>query len=153
MKKKCTMAIGVLVCCLMIMASGAAWCGNYEPIPSNGTILDSNTGLFWLKNANCFGKQTWDQAMSSAASLKSGSCGLTDGSTAGKWRLPTIDELKARQKNQQGFNSVQSYYYWSGSTYSYDISNALEVGMNDGGVYNDVKTYNGLYVWPVRAGQ
>jgi hypothetical protein len=71
----------------------------------NGTVTDGN--LVWLQNANCFGAQNWNQAMSSAASLKSGSCGLNDGSMVGQWRLPTKDELMKRQRNQSGFNNVQ----------------------------------------------
>ena len=56
----------------------------------NGTVTDTQTGLIWLKNANCFPKQTWDTAMASAAGLKGGYCGLTDNSSAGNWRLPSL---------------------------------------------------------------
>ena len=58
----------------------------------NGTVTDNNTNLVWLKDAYCFGEQNWDDAMSTAASLATGSCGLTDGSLAGYWRLPTKEE-------------------------------------------------------------
>ena len=57
----------------------------------NGTVTDANTGLVWLKNANCFGKVTWQAAMDAAAVLADGQCGLTDGSTAGQWRLAQED--------------------------------------------------------------
>ena len=73
-------------------------------------VMKRCTGFVWLQNADCFRRQPWDQAKSSAASLKSGSCGLTDGSTAGKWRLPTRDEFIARKNDLQGFNSVQGVY-------------------------------------------
>ena len=56
----------------------------------NGTVTDTQTGLIWLKNANCFFSQDWDAAMAFAAGLKSGDCGLTDNSAAGNWRLPTL---------------------------------------------------------------
>ena len=59
----------------------------------DGTILDCNTGLIWLKNANCFGTRTWSQAQGDAAGLADGACGLTDGSSAGDWRQPTIAEF------------------------------------------------------------
>jgi hypothetical protein len=59
----------------------------------NGTVRDNNTGLIWLKNANCFGTRDWDQAHGDAAGLADGSCGLTDGSTAGDWRLSTASEM------------------------------------------------------------
>ena len=57
----------------------------------NGTVTDTQTHLIWLKNANCFPPQNWDDAMASAAGLKSGDCGLTDHSSAGNWRLPSLE--------------------------------------------------------------
>jgi hypothetical protein len=56
----------------------------------NGTVKDTKTGLFWLKNANCFAAQSWATANISAAGLGHGQCGLTDGSLPGDWRLPTL---------------------------------------------------------------
>ena len=29
----------------------------------DGTVLDNLTGLIWLKNADCFGVQTWTNAL------------------------------------------------------------------------------------------
>jgi len=116
----------------------------------NGTITDG--GLVWLKNANCFGTQNWQTAMNSAAGLQSGSCGLTDKSTAGQWRLPTKEELQRRQQNKSGFNNVQANYYWSSSSYSFYTDYAWFVGMGYGGMFGYGKSYS-FYVWPVRAGQ
>ena len=150
---KSSMAIGLVVFCCMMMSVGSAWCGIYNFVPPNGALIDTSTGLVWLQNANCFGMKNWQDAMNAAASLKSGSCGLTDGSTVGQWRLPTKDELVARQKNQQGFINVQSGYYWSGSTFSYNTTSAWFVGMSGGYVVAyGIKTGN-FYVWPVRSGQ
>jgi hypothetical protein len=59
----------------------------------DGTVSDNLTGLIWLQEANCFGAQTWASALNSANTLASGTCGLTDGSTPGDWRLPNINEL------------------------------------------------------------
>jgi hypothetical protein len=56
----------------------------------NGTVTDTQTQLIWLKKANCLLPQQWDAAMASAAGLKDGDCGLTDNSSAGNWRLPTL---------------------------------------------------------------
>ncbi|OAD22282.1 peptidase C14, caspase catalytic subunit p20, partial [Candidatus Thiomargarita nelsonii] len=62
----------------------------------DGTVTDNLTGLIWMKNANCSGRRmTWKKAMQWAAKLAHGQCGLRDGSRAGMWRLPTIDEWKA----------------------------------------------------------
>ena len=59
----------------------------------NGTVLDCNTGLIWLKNATCFSFGTWSEAQAYAAGLNNGECGLTDGSSPGEWRLPTCSEF------------------------------------------------------------
>lgn len=56
----------------------------------DGTIKDTVTGLYWLKNANCLGLENWADANTVAAELAHGQCGLTDGSLPGDWRLPTL---------------------------------------------------------------
>ena len=58
----------------------------------NGTVTDTVTGLVWLKAANCLPDNNWAGANQAAADLKDGDCGLTDGSSAGDWRLPTTTE-------------------------------------------------------------
>jgi len=68
---------------------------------ADGTVLDCNTGLIWLKDASCAelagtdteGRGVWSTAQAAAAALSSGTCGLTDGSVAGDWHQPTISEL------------------------------------------------------------
>jgi hypothetical protein len=68
---------------------------------ANGTIFDCWTGLHWLKDASCadmpggdgIGRGSWSTALAAAAALADGTCGLTDGSVAGDWRLPTMTEL------------------------------------------------------------
>jgi hypothetical protein len=54
----------------------------------DGTVTDNLTGLIWLKNANCFGSRTWNEAITDCNVLANGQCGLTDGSGGGDWRLP-----------------------------------------------------------------
>jgi len=61
----------------------------------DGTVLDNLTGLIWLQDANCFGLRDWMTALSDANTLAEGSCGLTDGSVAGDWRLPNRRELES----------------------------------------------------------
>jgi hypothetical protein len=131
---------------------------------SNGTVTDNLTGLIWLKNANCFGEQMWETAITSANTLASGACGLTDGSTVGKWRLPNRKELMSlvdRSKSIPAlpsghpFTSVQSSNYWSSSSFTSDFyynSEAWVVDMYSGGMINFTMAEL-FYVWPVRAGQ
>jgi hypothetical protein len=78
------------------------WC-TYTRFTDNGdgTVTDNYHGLVWLKEAHCselnpFGVYyTWGEAMQGATSLSNGDCGLTDGSSAGDWRLPTQVEWDA----------------------------------------------------------
>ena len=156
---------------------GALQMGATLPTPrfrdnGDGTVTDNLTGLIWLKNANCFGATTWAGALTDANGLASGSCGLSDGSHAGDWRLPNVRELrslinrtysKPALSNTAGtgqwiegdpFTGVQSYYYWSSTTYASFIDSAWDVDLwyGDAGWFWNSKV-DGLYVWPVRGGQ
>ena len=131
----------------------------------DGTVRDNNTGLLWLKNANCFGSMTWQNASTAVDALNSGECGLTDGSASGDWRLPTINEWDSfiddsyedpSLSNAAGsgkwvegdsFNEVISWYYWSAT--EYDVDNAYIKSMYDGITLAMSKT-DVNDVWPVR---
>ena len=99
--------------------------------------------------------------MTWAAALASPSCGLTTYSVAGQWRLPTVKELSSLI-NRGAYNpalpaghpfaGVQSYFYWSSTTYASFSGYAWYVYLNDGYVGAYYKTGN-YYVWPVRGGQ
>src|SRR4030067_1969090 len=69
------------------LKKGVAWPNPRFTDKGNGTVTDNLTKLFWLKNANAFGERTWEQALSDANTLSSGSHGLTDGSKEGDCRL------------------------------------------------------------------
>ncbi|RKZ52356.1 MAG: hypothetical protein DRR16_15085 [Candidatus Parabeggiatoa sp. nov. 3] len=132
----------------------------------DGTVTDNRSGLIWLKNATCFGEQNWDKAMQSAANLANGQCGLSDGSTQGMWRLPTLDELKAMVDKSYGdpalsnaagtaqwtegdaFSGVQASYYWSSSPRA-DV--AWFVTLDYGNVGYGINAFT-FYVWPLRDG-
>jgi len=127
----------------------------------NGTVTDSITGLIWLKNANCFNLQVWNAALSLANGLANGTCGLTDGSTAGQWRLPNRNELQSLIDYTRSsppalpidhpFTSVASGGYWSSTTYLPNPSTAWAVNLPDGYVTFGNKSGPG-YLWPVRGG-
>jgi hypothetical protein len=126
----------------------------------NGTVTDNTTGLVWLKDANCASTKNWADANTWAGGLADGICGLTDGSSAGNWRVPTIDELSAVSSGPEqvifgtprAFSHVQDYYYWSSSGYN-STDFAWFVNMSDGYVGVNYKTFDAIFVWPVRNGK
>ena len=145
------------------LQKGVAWPNPRFTDNTNGTVTDNLTGLVWLKNANCFGAQGWTTALNSANTLANGACGLTDGSTAGQWHLPNINELKSLREISKDspplaaghpFTSVQSvdYAYWSSSSDAGFTGYAWWIDMYSSGMGYGSKSYNS-YVWPVRAGQ
>ncbi|MBF0615038.1 MAG: DUF1566 domain-containing protein [Magnetococcales bacterium] len=143
------------------LKKGSAW-----PTPRftdnlNGTVTDNLTRLVWLKNANCWGMQSWNNALNLSNTLASGSCGLSDGSVAGDWRLANINELITlvdyglyfpSLPSGHSFSGVQSHYYWSSTTYLYNTVNAWFMYLHNGEVFTGNKP-NTNYVWPVRGGQ
>lgn len=138
----------------------------------NGTVTDTVTGLVWLKNTQCTdtagvwpnssGRLTWSSAMLWSNSLASGICGLSDGSLAGQWRLPNINELRSLidparpapvllESPPFSFSSLSATAsYWS-STYG-GSNTGWGVTATEGYVYNFPGS-SALQVWPVRGGQ
>jgi hypothetical protein len=152
------------------LQKGVAWPNPRFTDNANGTVTDNLTGLIWLKDANCYGTRSWAQALSDANALASGSCSLTDGSTAGQWRLPNLREMQSlvhygfsnpAVPNTAGtgqwtpgnpFTNVQSGDYWSSTAYANGTSDAWYVFLGDGFVFYGGKTGT-YYMWPVRGGQ
>ncbi len=142
--------------------AGMAWPDPRFTDNSDGTVTDDLTGLIWLKNANCFGEKDWTTALSDANGLASGTCDLTDSSSAGDWRLPNRKELlslidlgKTGPALPTGhpFSGVQQAGgYWSSTTYANDTAYAWNVFLEFGRVDYGYKIAL-IYVWPVRGGQ
>lgn len=89
----------------------------------NGTIVDTVTGLTWLKKADCI-DLSWSAALSFIGALASGQCGLTDGSTAGSWRMPNRNEMQSlsdRNENNMGDFFNATYKNWDGTTFRLPI--------------------------------
>ena len=115
--------------------AGVSWPSPRFRDKGNGTVVDRLTGLVWLKDANCFGEQTWQDALNATNTLEDDpastttDCGLSDGSKAGDWRLPNVKELQS----------------------------LIDFGAFDpalpAGTTNDVKDGGFFHVWPVRRGR
>ena len=91
----CYDASGNVIDCAETGQNGDIQAGVDWPEPrfednGDGTITDHLTGLVWLKNAGCAGLMNWYDALTYCNNLAHGSCGLTDGSVAGGWRLNGI---------------------------------------------------------------
>ena len=101
-------------------------------------------------------------------SIQSGTCGLTDASNAGDWRLPNRRELFSLVHDEyydpalpdtagtgkwsagDPFTNVQSSFYWSATTLESYTSAAWDVSMHYGDVSANFKSLV-YYVWPVRS--
>jgi hypothetical protein len=137
----------------------------------NGTIIDTVTGLIWLKKADCI-HADWEDALAIVNTLAGGQCGLTDGSAAGSWRMPNRNELQGlsdrMENNHAAFfnaiylnwdgtlyrapiftNFVEGQYYWTSTTDAADTSEAWTVFSCDYGIYDTPKSNTG-YTLAVR---
>ena len=129
----------------------------------DGTVTDTVTGLIWLKNANCFGYTNWSSALSTVAGLANGACDLADGSSAGEWRLPNINELqsvidfgqynRALPLGHPFYGMVPTGKYWTSTTNNNYHESAWSVYHDTGEIRSTGKTGSGLlYIWPVKNG-
>ncbi len=133
----------------------------------NGTVTDNLTGLIWLKDANCFGLQTWFQALTLSNALANGQCSLTDGSVAGDWRLANLRELLSLIDYNYYFPAVppghpflnvqtqtpQQGRYWSSNVVSNNALNAWDIDFDIGTVNRNQAKTTPYFMWPVRGGQ
>jgi len=145
---------------------GVAWPAARFADNQDGTVTDRLTGLVWLKNAGCFTPTTWNGALADANQLANGACGLSDGSTAGQWRLPNLNELESLIDVSASnpalpagnpFNNVSNGIYWSSTSYyMYQAGsyNAWAIRLGDGRYLNDsvsnLKSTANNGVWAVK---
>lgn len=151
---------------------GVAWPAQRFSDNLNGTVTDHLSGLIWLKNAACFGASDWSTALTAANQLASGSCGLSDGSKTGEWRMPNINELESLVDVAQVNPALSAAHpftnlnlstaYWSSTTYTALPSSAMAIRFSDGrwingidaadGSFNNVKTTSRNLLWAVKSG-
>lgn len=123
---------------------------------SGDCVTDNLTGLVWSKNASQSGAaMTWQGALDYVADINSGGlCGYKD------WRLPNREELLSLVDHSKynpallqnhPFSNVQASYYWSSTTYAYDMIYAWVVDIYNGYADDYYKSFFN-YVWPVRSG-
>ncbi|MES2315891.1 MAG: DUF1566 domain-containing protein [Pseudomonadota bacterium] len=128
--------------------SGVAWPSTRFTDNADGTVTDHLTGLVWLKNAGCFSPATWAAALTAANQLASGTCGLNDGSVAGKWRMPNVNELESLVDVSRANPAVAAAHpftnislsnaYWSSTTYTALTGQAMAIRMSDGRWINGI---------------
>jgi hypothetical protein len=147
--------------------AGALWPNPRFTDRGNGSVTDNLTGLIWLKNSNCFGTRAWLDAIGDANGLNSGECRVTDGSTAGQWRLPNIRELLslidyntsapafpfANPIGSPFTNLQASVRYWSSTVVVNNSLAAWNVDFDIGTVNRNQPKTTLFYVWPVSGGQ
>ncbi len=147
---------------------GVAWPNPRFADNEDGTVTDNLTGLIWMKQASCFGQKNWYQALSDCNTLADGSCGLSDGSSAGDWRLPnlreilslfhygvflpTLSDTAGTGKWSEGdpFDDVVSYY-WSSTIDASNTENAWLVLFYFGDLFRHGKNSN-YYFWCMHDG-
>lgn len=147
----------------------------------DGTVTDHLTGLIWLQDANANGADTWTNSLTYANTLADDGTNLTDGSSAGDWRLPNIKELQSLidygKRNPalptgHPFTNVRSPLYYVECTFSCTVTNGkgywtgtMQSGSGGEKVWS-VNMYYGqpalvaastsagvnYYLWPVRGG-
>ncbi len=154
------------------LQKGVTWPNPRFTDNGDGTVTDNLTGLIWLKDADALGRNIWTDALTRVAELNSGTDFSAAEYTVGTytdWRFPNLFELESLRdmayygpciSNTAGtgkwtpgdpFVDVQSYYYWSGTSFANNTVYAWYVYMDFGSVsFNDKS--NSIYVWPVRGG-
>lgn len=148
--------------------AGVTWPNPRFVDNGDGTLTDKLTGLMWLKDANCFGSQSWFTSLEIIADLNihSSSYNCIDyTATYSDWRLPNINEIESLINPEapnpsvwlinQGFANVQYNWYWSSTTRAYTPAkdSAWVISMMVGWVNTNSKNSADFYVWPVRQGQ
>jgi len=156
------------------LSAGGRWCDNKD-----GTVTDMTTGLIWLKNVAGWGGYQhwadwdWDDdgtyevdAWGRVGILENGSpgAGLSDGSAAGDWRLPTLNELKWATSGDEKVLCESPGFFtdlpcgpgtldmvWTSTPTAESGRNVEAIQMDGGAGGSGQKQMNKMWVWPVRS--
>lgn len=148
-------------------AKGVAWSSATRFADNqDGTVTDTLTGLIWLKDAGCLGSALWSDGLTAANQLASGACGISDGSTAGDWRMPNLAELESlidvsasnpALPANHPFLNVTAGIYWTSTSYYGGVGGsdkAWTTRLSDGRYMNDssanVKSMSMNVIWAVK---
>jgi alpha-tubulin suppressor-like RCC1 family protein len=149
------LSISLALGLVMLWLAGTASAARYQD-KDNGTVLDTDTGLMWYKDAMpAKTGMPLEMALGFVNSLnKEEALGYSD------WRLPKLEELyslvakgKSYPSLDRGhpFEDVRPDFYWTSSTGYNLVGYAWVVDMGSGGAMRAEASYcNFFYVWPVR---
>jgi hypothetical protein len=122
----------------------------------NGTVTDTLTALTWQKDSSCHATKIWQGALDACNAMVTGTCGLSDGSTAGDWRLPNINELHSLGPTWSSLDAPfvgnLASFYWSSTTYAGSSGSAWVVYFSNG-IVDKFDKSDSYYVRCVRGGQ
>jgi hypothetical protein len=151
----CYDADGTLTPCASTGQDGDLQAGVVWPTPrftdhGDGTITDNLTGLKWIKKLDCFFGD-WQANLDACNALATGTCGLTDSSAAGDWRLANHNELLSLLDLSQfnpalplghPFTVNASAVFISSTTTVSGLNSAWEMSVYTGTTGNGLKTGN-----------
>jgi hypothetical protein len=131
--------LSLLLVALAVCRQGHASAPSGRYTASNGTVLDTRTGLTW-QQASSASTYTWSDAKAHCASLSLNGTG---------WRLPSVKELETLVDFTVGsgaridatFPGTSASYFWSSSPLAGSATSAWEVSFGNGrAAYGDVGT-------------
>ncbi len=162
----------IVILALAIYSTGFAQDPPHELRSIGQTVLDTETGLQWIKDPSQFERMTWENARDFVANLSFG--GYTD------WRLPgglnpdgTLCNsqpsglncpetelghlyfqhyLQAPAGQMSPFENYTYKVYWTSTEFPGDTTKAMTQDFTDGGNNPSHKTST-YHVWPVRKAQ